>query len=74
MDEFEFTKFGGAITGALLAFLSISIFSDTLFHTGGHGGEHHNYYATAEAGHGGEGGGHGGEAAAGDAPSADVVE
>lgn len=50
MDGFELNKILGASTGALLVFLSINTFAEAMFHPGGHGEEHANYYATEETG------------------------
>lgn len=56
MDGYEFNKILGAITGALMVFLSISLFSGAVFsHGGGHHGrgEHEPLlYASLEAGEG----------------------
>lgn len=56
MDSFELNKFMGATTGALMVFLLISWFAETIYHTGAHGGHDVvNYYASAEPENGGGG-------------------
>lgn len=57
MDGHEFNKYAGAVTGALMIFLSISLFSGAIFHKGGHHGREHEplLYASVEDAHGGGG-------------------